>query len=312
MRTRLQPILFLLAMAPIAGCATYRNIELVEPSQADGAVVHVEYIYDSRPGPKLQESMTVNVVPRINGERVFAGAQVIHVGVSFYHEHLETRDQSVPYTVSESVSVYHPCASRDRHGDCEGSYERERQSKTEYRTESRSVTVRDVDATCDEAGAYRFDRGQDYLLKLHFVGAAQCTLECSVRGTTDACAHVPPDTTPPPVLATARKASPVMNVGAIALPIGILGLVAGGVTGGLAFVQANRLHDHCDTNRVCDATGLDAASLGGTFSTLSTATAIGGAGSLLLGIIFLALPRSIVRTHVESQGGLLVVVGELP
>lgn len=89
--------------------------------------------------------------------------------------------------------------------------------------------------------------------------------------------------------------------------LGIVGLVAGGVTGALAFSKADAVKPQCEKG-ICDpaaANDLDSAKSMATISNISFAVA--GAGAVL-GIVGLALPRS-RGAHAASSTGVFVGLG---
>jgi hypothetical protein len=68
--------------------------------------------------------------------------------------------------------------------------------------------------------------------------------------------------------------------GFIAGGIGAAGLLAGLVTRGLALGKKGSIADHCDANKLCDQTGLDAVSAADTLQTVSTVSLLVGVAGL--------------------------------
>jgi hypothetical protein len=91
----------------------------------------------------------------------------------------------------------------------------------------------------------------------------------------------------------------------VVLGLGGAGLVAGGVTGFLAYQKKHTALDHCDASHACDDTGLAAARSFKTFSLASTiAFAAGGVG-LAVGtaLVLSGKPRSETRVGVVALPG---------
>jgi hypothetical protein len=65
--------------------------------------------------------------------------------------------------------------------------------------------------------------------------------------------------------------------------VGVGGLVIGVITRALAFGQKSIIDNHCGTNKLCDQTGLDAVSAGGTLLTVSTVSLIVGGAAVVTG-----------------------------
>jgi len=87
------------------------------------------------------------------------------------------------------------------------------------------------------------------------------------------------DKTPLPREDEDESGSGLRTGGYVAMGVGIVAVIAGAVTRGLAFGQKATMDDHCNANKFCDQTGLDAISKIDTFQTLSTAAFIvGGVG----------------------------------
>ncbi len=66
--------------------------------------------------------------------------------------------------------------------------------------------------------------------------------------------------------------------------IGAVGIVVGVVTRAVAFGKKSTIEGHCDANRVCDPTGMDAVSSARTLQTVSTIALIAGSAALGIGI----------------------------
>ena len=310
------PSLLALLLLPTFGCTTYIGIHVTGPSESDpAAVIRVETNYVSRPGPLLHEGVHANNLTVYNGDRLYPGPTRLTVGASFYEEKTETTYERVPHEVNKSVSVYKSCVGRDYHGDCESGYVYEDQSSTEYRDESVTRT-KEIDlGSCEKDAAYRLDAGRTYTLKYTFVQAGECSLECTVAGGAagETCTPTNVDAPTPTRIADASKISPLRPWGGLATTLGFVGLALGGAAGAGALVERGRLRDHCDAHRTCDAAGLDAASLGGTFATVSTVSLISGFSLLVTGIVLLALPRHPVKIRVVPDGaGELLILGEVP
>jgi hypothetical protein len=77
------------------------------------------------------------------------------------------------------------------------------------------------------------------------------------------------------------------TAGYVALGAGGLGLVVGTVTGILVLTNKSTMESHCDQNFACDSEGLDAASAGQTFSTISTVSFVVAAAGAGLGAYLL-------------------------
>jgi hypothetical protein len=87
---------------------------------------------------------------------------------------------------------------------------------------------------------------------------------------------------PPRALVVTPEPAPRPASSSKALALGLLGtgavaLVVGGITGVLAAGKAGTVKDHCTADYLCDQTGVDAASSGRTFATISTVGLIAGA-----------------------------------
>lgn len=104
-----------------------------------------------------------------------------------------------------------------------------------------------------------------------------------------------PITPPPPPVAPVPRAeipapspSTAGGVSTAAFVIGgagLAGLLVAGVTGGLAMSKKSDVSSHCNAYKQCDQLGLDAASSGATFATVSTVAAIVGGVGLATGIV---------------------------
>ena len=95
--------------------------------------------------------------------------------------------------------------------------------------------------------------------------------------------------------------------------VGVASLLVGGVTGILSLKKASTVKEHCDANLACDGEGVDAASSGHTFSTVSTITLVAG-GALVLGSAALwyfgwRTKHATVAPSASRDGGGLTVVG---
>src|SRR5579883_2202081 len=84
-----------------------------------------------------------------------------------------------------------------------------------------------------------------------------------------------PEAPPPPSDGSGKRTAAFVAGG-----IGAAGIVVGSVTGILAFGAAGTYKDNCTANGACNAQGLDAASSGKTFSTVSTVAFVVGAVGL--------------------------------
>lgn len=73
----------------------------------------------------------------------------------------------------------------------------------------------------------------------------------------------------------------------VALGAGGVGIVLGTITGIVVINKKSTMESHCDGAFACDDTGLDAASSGETFSTISTVTFLVGAAGLGVGAYLL-------------------------
>jgi len=96
--------------------------------------------------------------------------------------------------------------------------------------------------------------------------------------------------------------------------VGVASLLVGGVTGILSLKKVSTVKDHCDGNLACDAEGVDAASSGHTFSTISTITLIAG-GALVVGSAALwyfgwRTKRATLAPTASRDGAGLTVVGQ--
>jgi hypothetical protein len=96
--------------------------------------------------------------------------------------------------------------------------------------------------------------------------------------------------------------------------IGVVGMTTSLVTGGLAMSKQQVVQDHCVDKR-CDQEGLDAASAGSTFATVSTVTGVAGAVALGAGA-YLLLSRdeqgrdsTVVHAAPRPDGGFMGVSG---
>jgi len=89
--------------------------------------------------------------------------------------------------------------------------------------------------------------------------------------------------------------------------IGIAALVVGGVTRGLALGQKKTIDGHCDAEKFCDQTGMDAVSSVRTLQTVSTVSLIAGAVGLSTGAyLVLSHPK---RPEPQATLGAVVLAG---
>lgn len=94
----------------------------------------------------------------------------------------------------------------------------------------------------------------------------------------------PPSSSSPPAPATRTAAWIVGGVG-------LAGLVAGAVAGGVVMGDRSTIEAQCHSDRTCSPSGLSAASQGRTFGLVSdVGFAVGGAGVLASAILFLVSP----------------------
>jgi hypothetical protein len=106
----------------------------------------------------------------------------------------------------------------------------------------------------------------------------------------------PPPAARPAVVATEPLPKTPSGRRTLALALlgaGGVGLVVGGITGILAAGKAGTVKDHCTSDYLCDPTGVDAASSGKTFATVSTVGLV--AGAVLAGVgayLFFARPAA--------------------
>jgi hypothetical protein len=116
---------------------------------------------------------------------------------------------------------------------------------------------------------------------------------------------------PPPRLEPPPPANPWRPAGYVALGVGGAALIAGGITGYLAFDRADEVQSQCPTKTTCTADGAAAARAGSTFSTVSTVTTIAGA-VLAAGGLALVLwgGPATVRPTVGAMNG-LVLTGKM-
>ena len=95
--------------------------------------------------------------------------------------------------------------------------------------------------------------------------------------------------------------------------VGVASLLVGGVTGILSLKKASTVKEHCDANLACDAEGVDAASSGHTFSTVSTIALIGGGapivGSAALWSFGWRTKRATLVPSASRDGGGMSVLG---
>ncbi len=98
----------------------------------------------------------------------------------------------------------------------------------------------------------------------------------------------PISTSNAPPLATAQtqlQSEPrSRTVGYVVGGIGAAGLAVGVVTRVLAFGQKSSINAHCDVNKACDQTGMDAVSRANTFQTVSTVSLLVGLAGVGTGI----------------------------
>lgn len=84
-----------------------------------------------------------------------------------------------------------------------------------------------------------------------------------------------------------RRSSPWRTVGWISGGVGLAGLWAGSVTGLLAIDRESTRSKHCDAQKLCDQTGLDAAKSGNSLATMSTIGMGVGIVGLAAGIVLI-------------------------
>jgi hypothetical protein len=88
-----------------------------------------------------------------------------------------------------------------------------------------------------------------------------------------------------------RPTSPLRTAGPVVGGLGVAGLVAGGVTGALAFARAGDVRSHCDAALRCDDDGLDAGRAARSFATASSVSFVAGVIALAAGVsMFLLSP----------------------
>jgi hypothetical protein len=127
-------------------------------------------------------------------------------------------------------------------------------------------------------------------------------------------ATVPPgpasDTTAGPPPASSHP-PPLRTIGFVVGGVGLAGIVAGSITGVLALDRASTVKSHCNTTTwACDGQGVDAASSGNTFATVSTISFIAGAvlvgaGAYLVlsgGGLRGAQPTTAIMPYIDPRG----------
>jgi hypothetical protein len=135
---------------------------------------------------------------------------------------------------------------------------------------------------------------------------------------------MPADATPP-VVATSGPPAPLIiegparttpvheggsilrPMGYVSLAVGGAALIAGGITGYLAYNNGRTVLAQCATPTTCTPGGAAAARLGGSFSTISTLTVISGGALTLcaLALIYLGGPKGkVVARYIQSGGAL--------
>lgn len=124
-------------------------------------------------------------------------------------------------------------------------------------------------------------------------------------------------TTPPPPPARVAPAGPSSAPASPAPPapapatrtaawiaggIGLAGLVAGGVAGGVVMGDRSTIDAQCHADRTCSSSGLSAASQARTFGLVSdVGFAVGGAGILASAVLFLVSPSRSVQPIASAQ-----------
>jgi hypothetical protein len=125
----------------------------------------------------------------------------------------------------------------------------------------------------------------------------------------------PPVAEPVPVAAGAPAPTgtpPARTIGFVVAGIGVVGIGVGAVTGLLTLSQKNAVDDACapGTPSACSAAGLAAAreeaSVGRTYSTVSTIAFIAGAASLAAGVTLVLTSRSTRVDAAVAPGGATV------
>ena len=117
----------------------------------------------------------------------------------------------------------------------------------------------------------------------------------------------------PAIVAPPPKAPPKPAVGYVLVGSGVAALLAGGVTGYMTLQAKSDVAAHCDANRTCDATGLDANARGRGLSIASTVLVATGAVATGIGLYVLVSPGKTataqVGARVVGDGGVLELTG---
>ncbi|MGZ3451897.1 MAG: hypothetical protein ACXVEF_19970 [Polyangiales bacterium] len=151
----------------VAGCRQpYREPSLDEPH----ALVKVRIKHHEQLGPRLDTfaNLDEETLPHADGDtfaiRVRPKSSSFTMGSTFWHSTTQLR--------TRQVSESYPCGTN---------YGGSTRYCTRYRTETRSETVRVVDASCS-TGLQLFPRvGSTYLLQYDFYGHQQCQLKCFLQ-----------------------------------------------------------------------------------------------------------------------------------
>jgi hypothetical protein len=99
------------------------------------------------------------------------------------------------------------------------------------------------------------------------------------------------------------SSSPVRTAGFVVAGVGVVGLVAFGVTGGLMASHHGVVSEHCDANKLCDAEGLDAAAAGRSLSPINTIAFLVGITGVTAGVTLILLSPSPQAPAVAVRAG---------